>query len=169
MPETFAYESYFVAADPQKFVGSAASLWPPANERGQLNIVTGTRKVTHDILSVCLIQKGEDPIHPDFGMAPEIFDSLSDYPIEYWVYHAEQEIQKWVTGISRIDVQVIDFTDAGNRLQTEIRFIPSFTPDSHTLTFGWYDYQGAIWNQDLGTFIKGICLDDQPFHLTTAV
>lgn len=163
------YNSYFVPDDPLNFVGSAASLWPTANKRGGLNIVTGTRKITHDILSIFLTQKGEDPIHPDFGMLPEIFESLSDYPVEYWVYHAEQEVLKWVTGISALEVNVVDFTDAGNRLNTEIRFIPSFAPDSHTLTFGWHEYQGAIWNQDLSTFIKGIGLDQKPFHLTTPI
>ena len=134
-----------------------------------LNIVSGVRKITHDILSVCLIRKGEDPMHPDFGMAPDIFDPLSSYPAEYWVYHAEQEILKWVAGIEslKIDIENLKdgvFADYRNDLITNIRFIPTFDVDVRVLTFGFYNYQGAIWDRDFNTFLSDIYLDGSAFQ-----
>ena len=131
-----------------------------------MNIVTGTRKITHDILSVCLIMQGEDFIHPAFGLKPEIFEALSEFPVEYWIYRATDEISRWVKGLASLTVDVIDFTDAKNGIDAQIRFTPVSAPDSHILTFGWYEYQGVKANNDIAAFMKAVSLDNEPFYLT---
>jgi hypothetical protein len=150
------------------YAGSSLSLWPIHSPWGGLNFVSGFRKITHDILSVCLTRKGEDPIHPTFGLAPDIFDPMSGYPVQYWIYSVEEEIINRVAGIQDLRVEIVDFGDYRNELQTRITFTPSADPDSHVLTFGWFEYTGAIWNQDLTTFLSDVRLDSSPFFLTQA-
>lgn len=131
-----------------------------------MNIVTGTRKITHDILSVFLIMQGEDFIHPGFGMKPEIFETLSDYPVEYWVYNATQEVSKWVRGISSLSIDIVDYTDAGNSVNAQVKFVPVSAPNDHILTFGWFEYQGVKANNDITSFRKSVSLDNEPFYLS---
>ena len=149
---------------PLDFIGSAWSLWPSHSDREGCNLVSGTRKITSDILTVCLLRKGEDPIHPDLGLAPDLFEPLSNYAPQYWVYNVQNEIRRWVAGIEQLSVDVVDYEDYKNRLTTEIRFVPKQEADNHILTFGWYAYTGAIWNQELDTFLEDITLDGSPFQ-----
>lgn len=137
-------------------------MFPPHDDRG-LNLVTGVRRTTANILAVCLIRKGEDYQHPDFGMAPLIFEPLSNYAPQYWVHQAEAEIRRWVPGLDKLSVNIVDYEDYKNRLRTEILFTPRQTPDQNILTFGWYAYQGAIWDQDFETFRQDVTLNGQPF------
>jgi hypothetical protein len=146
------------------FYGNAWSLWLPYDEYGNLNIVSGVRTISHAIISVCLIKKGEDPLHPDFGIAVDLFEPLSNYAPEYWVYHAELEIKRWVAGLDQLFVRVSEYTNYQNALRTEIYFTPKGEPDRHLLTFPFYSYQGAIWNGDVGSFLDEIYLDEHPLH-----
>ncbi|MEM8602890.1 MAG: hypothetical protein AAGF24_03505 [Cyanobacteria bacterium P01_H01_bin.121] len=145
------------------FLGSAWSPWPPHNLDGSLNIVSGPRKITADIISVCLIRRGEDPLHPDLGMAPLLFEPLSNYDPQFWVYEAESTIKKWVAGIDKLTVRIPDYEDYKNRLTTEISFIPLQQPDLNILTFPWYTYEGALWDQNLQGFLRAVSLNGQPF------
>lgn len=155
-----------MAIAPLKHIGSAWTLWTPYETRDGLNIVRGTRKITHDILTVCLLRRGEDPMHPDMGLAPRLFEPLSGYAPQYWIYNIQQEILKWVAGIQQLSVDVGEFEDYRNELTVRIQFVPKAEPDAHVLTFGYYAYQGAIWNQGLDPLIRSIQLDGEPFRLT---
>lgn len=146
-----------------EFLGSSWSLWPPHDERRQLNIVSGTRKITSDILSVCLTRRGECPLHPDYGIAPELFQPLSDYSPQYWVYHLEEEISKWVEGLEILSVEVADKFDYTNELRTVISFVPKIQPDNNILTFGFYQYQGAVWGNDVKSFLDQVALNGERF------
>lgn len=139
-------------------------MWPPHESRNGLNVVSGLRKITHDILSVSLVQRGEDPIHPTFGLAPDLFEPLSNYAPEFWVYHAEETIIKWVAGIEGLKVTVVNHEDYNNQLRTEISFIPKLYPDVNILTWNYYDYQGAIWQNDFETFLDSVRLNGTPFR-----
>lgn len=126
--------------------------------------MTDVQRITHGILSVCLVRRGEDPIHPSYGMAPELFEPLSNYAPEYWVWNAKKTLQRWVPGIQSlsVDVRNFDALNTGNQLQTEIRFIPKRSGDTNTLTWGYYAYQGAIWNREFSNFLADIHLNGQP-------
>jgi hypothetical protein len=156
----------FLESDQLEFLGQSWSLWPPQGLRG-FNFVQNLDKIASDIMTVCLTRKGDRPLYPDYGIAPDLFDPLSTYPVEYWLYHIQEEIIKWVEGIDvdllRINVHPI--VDSDNELATDIFFAPIIAPDQHILTFGFYSYQGAIWqNQSVENFLQDVSLDDRPFN-----
>jgi len=146
-----------------EFVGSAWSLFPPDSDRAGLNYVDGTRRITAGILAVCLIQQGEDPIHPSYGMAPDLFEPLSNYTPQLWVYHAEKIILQWVPGIEKLHVDVTKHNATENQLFAEIQFIPMTEPDLNTLTWNYYAYQGAAWEGEYDRFLQDVNLNGQPF------
>lgn len=148
---------------PYAHVGNTWSLWAPAGDDGGLNLVSGVRKVASDIISVLLIRQGEDPLHPEFGLAPDLFDSLSSYDPQYWVYHAREAILRWVAGLSALQIEIQQFPDPENRLAAHIAFTPSLYTDPNILTFGWYAYTGAIWSRELTTFLAGVQLNGEKF------
>lgn len=146
-----------------EYLGSAWTLWPPTTNRG-LHVVDRSRVITAKIISVCLVRQGEDPLLPDFGVSPELFEPLSQYAPQYWVYNLSKEIRKWVAGIDRLSVEMVKFEDYQNQLKTVIQFVPSGEPTPHMLTFGLYAYQGALWGQQIDAFLEDITLDGQPFR-----
>jgi len=154
------------AISPLRHIGSAWTLWPPYETRNGLNIVRGSRKIAHDIFTVCLLRRGEDPIHPDLGISPRLFEPLSGYAPQFWIYNIQQELLKWVAGIQQLNVDVGEFEDYRNDLTATIQFVPLEEPDIHVLTFGYYAYQGAIWNQGIDQLLSSIQLDGEPFRLT---
>lgn len=146
--------------------GSCWSLFPPHDERGDLNLVSGVRRITHNILALLLVRPGECPIHPAYGLAPELFQPLSDEIPQVWVYKLENPrsgILRWVSGIDKLYVEVSRYEADWNQLKAEIQFIPLLDVDVNSLTFDFYAYQGAIWNQDFETFRSGIQLNGTPF------
>ncbi len=146
------------------FLGNAWSLWPPSNEAGGLNIASGIQKMSGDILSVMLLRPGEDPIHPASAIAPDLFESTSGYNARVWVYEVEQRIKTQVAGIDKEALKVgLNTPDRENSLQAYVSFSPLAYPSENLLTFGWYAYTGAIWNQDLGTFLDSIQLNGRRF------
>lgn len=147
---------------PVSFLGRAWSAWPPESQN-ELNIVSGIRKISHDIVSLCLIESGADPIHPDYGLAPKLFDPLSGYTTQYFIYSLEQSIGKWISGISQHSVSVSPVDRYINSLAVQVLFVPIAYPDASILTFGYYEWQGAVWNKDLTTFLNGVGLNDSPF------
>lgn len=145
-------------------VGNAWSLFPPDDDRNGLNYTSGTRRITAGILSVLLIRQGEDPIHPEYGIAPELFEPLSNYTPQLWVYQAEKVILQWVPGIEKLSVDVTDNDAIGNQLRTEIKFIPMLEPDINTLTWNYYAYQGALWDGAFSQFLDGVHLNGRSFY-----
>jgi hypothetical protein len=140
-------------------LGSGWSLFPPDSERGGFNLASGTRKITADILHVLLLRQGEDPMNPTMGIAPELFEPMSNYSPQYFVYQAQQTILEWVAGIYQLYVGFSRYQDYENQLQVEVQFIPKDIPDLNLLTFGYYQYQGAIWNQGIEPFLDSIVLN----------
>lgn len=149
------------------FLGQAWTFWPSYNDRGSLNVISGARRVAHEILSVLLIKKGEVPHQPDFGLAPDIFQPLSEYDPEYWVYHAEEAILKWVKTISELRVSITGYDNANNQLNAEIYYLPISSPNQFLLNFPFWLYQGAIWDGELETFLDNISINGQSFKALT--
>lgn len=143
--------------------GSAWSAFPAHDERGDMNLVSGVRRITHNILAVLLVRPGECPIHPEYGLAPEIFEPLSDEIPQAWVYRLEKAVLRWVSGIDKLYVDVSRYEADWNQLKAEIQFIPLLDVDVNSLTFNYYAYQGAVWNQDFETFRSEVHLNGTPF------
>jgi hypothetical protein len=125
----------------------------------RMNIVSGVRVVASEIISVLLVRRGEHPILWDYGLAPELFEALSDYEPQAWVYEAEQTIQRWVAGLERLTIQIEKEPDQRNRLSAYILFRTSATSDSNLLTFPWYEYQGAVADGDFDQFLEGVSIN----------
>lgn len=147
-----------INAQPFDFLGSAWSLWPPHSKDGELNLVEGVRCITANILSLSLTKKGENHQHPDYGIAPELFENLSGYAPQYFVYEYQTELRKWIGGIQSLRVDLKKFLDYENQIAVQVGFVPMLTADTNILTFGYYDYVGAIATRDYTTFIKSISL-----------
>ena len=61
--------------------------FPPTTLKKQLNIVDGDRVVFMRILDFLLLKKGEDPLHPEMGIAVGLFEPLSSAPANYYIQH----------------------------------------------------------------------------------
>lgn len=149
--------------DPYAHLGSSWTLWPTHDDiTGRMQIVSGTRQIASGILTVLLTRKGEDYIHPDKGLAPDLFENLSNVAPRYWAYVARQEIGRWVKGIESIQVETT-VDHVGGQLRAHIRFIPTRQPTVDLLTFGFYEYAGARYNDGMAAFIRDLTLNGQPF------
>jgi len=62
---------------------------------GELNIVSGVEAVTARILHLLLTRRGEDPIHPDMGLAPDLFAPFSFSAASALAYQTEQLLIEW--------------------------------------------------------------------------
>lgn len=146
------------------FLGKGWSFWPPSDEKGRLNIISDIRRPSHDIISLLLFQKGDDPLHPDFGLAPELFIPMSSYDPQYWVYNVEKEITDWIPNISQLLVRVSGYEGSGNTLYSQIEYTPISEPGNYTLTFPFWQYQGALWDnskESLPAFLSTILLNER--------
>jgi hypothetical protein len=150
--------------NPIDYLGQSWSLWPPSGSDGGLNIVSGVDKVSAHIISVLLLRPGEDLMHPGLPLAPDLFDPLSDYNAQYWVYTAEQQIRAYVSGLDALKVDIDTFPDPENKLQANIRFSVKNYPDTNALTFGWYEYQGAVSVlSNIESFLDSVYLNGSKF------
>jgi hypothetical protein len=141
-------------------LGSQWSAWPPLVESG-LNLVDGVRVISSEIISLLLTIKGENPVLWEFGLSPQLFDPLSTYDAEYWVYEAQREILRWVGGIKSLSVQIENFPDPYNRLSAFITFVPTSSNDQNLLVFPWYSYTSLRTSTAREEFLDEIQLNGQ--------
>jgi hypothetical protein len=147
-------------------LGSGLSFYPIADEQGELRIVSGVWEVAQKIVILLLMQKGESPLHPTMGAAPELFEPLSGEDPQAWRHTAELAVRHWIPSVENILIRFENKWAANteNREVAHITFSAVRVPGQHTLTFGWSDYTGAVWNQDPEGFRRGIELDGTPFY-----
>lgn len=150
----------------QSYLGSGLSLYPIATESGQLRIVSGVWEVSQKIITLLLTRKGESPLHPEMGSAPELFEPLSGEDPQAWRYTAESEVKHWIPDVENIAIRFESQWEANreNREVAHITFSVRSSPGQHTITFGWSDYTGAAWSQSAQGFREGIELDGKPFY-----
>jgi hypothetical protein len=60
-------------------------------------------------------------------------------------------------------VQTLDYNNRDNGITIEVNFSLRTAPSIHTLSFPFYQYQGALLEGDLEPFISAVSLDGQPF------
>lgn len=146
------------------FLGRGFSFWTPYDSATGMRIVSGEQLITHKIIFIFLTPKGKVAYHPTLGMAPDLFDPLSNYVPQYFIYQAEQELVRCLgSEVTAIKVNLEKYRDYENQIQVECLFVPADQASPSTLTFGYYDYQGAIWNGELEPFLKGVTLNGEPF------
>jgi hypothetical protein len=147
------------------YIGSALGLWPLETSRGDLRYVSGAEKIADEITSVMLIQPGEVVLHPSLGLAPELFELISNAQPRFWCFKAHEAILQHVDGISELRVYIDESPDIYNELKATIDFIPRDFPSRQTLTFGWYAYRGAIFDNDMEAFRRSISFNGTPFPI----
>jgi hypothetical protein len=151
------------------FTGNDWTFYAPHNPSSGLNIVSGVRAITSRILHVILTRKGEDPIHPSLGIAPDLFQPLSTYEPRYLAFHLEEAVMDWndraKIGIGAIAVGIVIYEERyTNGMAIEIQFTPEEEDLVSTLTFGYWEYLGAVHERSLQEFLDGIQLDGQQFR-----
>ena len=154
------------------FTGNDWTFYPSHNSSAGLNIVSGIRAISSRILHVILTRKGEDPIHPSLGIAPDLFQPLSTYEPRYLAFHLEEEIMDWndraKIGLAGVAVGVVIYEERyTNGMAIEIQFTPENEDLVSTLTFGYWEYLGTAHARSMQEFLDGIQLDGQQFRSLT--
>lgn len=146
----------------------------PHNAQGQMNIVRRPAAVVASrILHLLLLDYGRSPIHPTMGLAPKLFVALTDRTAKYFQYHARQEILEWnraaKIGISTLAVEL----EPQNIYRNDITINIGFGTDDdisqaiNVLSFGYWAYTGAAYDQGLKTFRDNVTLNGEPFPYFT--
>lgn len=139
--------------------GSTWRLFPAFSER-QLNIVSGVEVVTAKLIHLLLIDKGDDPFHPELGFAPGIFEPKSSRSATKFTEDLAQAIQQWDV-ISPLGIKsfVLGTSDlpGSSQVLINLTFIPISEYQRHTLTFDYYSYQRLETSVD--DFIASLRLD----------
>lgn len=131
---------------------------------GRPNLVRGHRTIASAILSLCLTQKGECPLHPDFGLAPELFEPMSNYAPQYFIHSVRDEILKWLDGyLDYLSVDTDESKDHNNKIEVFITYRPVGYADAHTLVYPFYGYIGPSFNDGMDSFMSQVSLDGQLF------
>lgn len=117
---------------------SQLSFFPFANESGGLNIVSGVEAVAHRILHILLLQKGEDPLHPEIGMSPQLFTSLSDDSVDAFRDEAQKVLETWnQKGNIGFGQVWVDTTTVEGKIYLKVTFTVDDSDSNHVLTFDW--------------------------------
>lgn len=154
------------------YLGKEWGFYPPHNSNAGLNIVSGRKAIASRILHLFLTQKGEDPIHPSLGIAPELFEPLSNYDPRYFVFYAEQEIWDWnrkaKIGIGGLSVTTTVYEESNtNGIAISVQFVPEGESTASVLTFGFWEYMGAVHSRSLDEFLDSVQLDGIRFRSLT--
>jgi hypothetical protein len=143
------------------FLGSSWAIIPAGSFKYGINIVKGLDKIIADILSVALERRGHRPLHPKYGLAPLLFEPLSDIAPQYWIHELRDQIELWVEGIESVTVSLLSNHDMDNSMEVQIVFIPKIVSDQNVLSFDYYSYQGAAWDKGIEEFISGVALNGE--------
>lgn len=121
------------------FLGRSWSLFPPG-VGGGMNLVRGADTIVADIFAIALLRPGEDAIHPDLGIAPDLFANKGE-PIPLYYEHALREaLLRYLRGkVASFGVRASK-PPVRNKIDFEIWFVPARAASRHTLTFGFYVY-----------------------------
>lgn len=139
------------------------SAFPPVTSQRQLNIVNGDMAVYKRILTLLLLKKGEDPLHPEMGLGIDIFDSLSSDNSQYLIHNIKQALVNWNTwaaiGIASFEVNLNDQTSDTNKLSIAVNFSSINSGESTILTFGYYQYTNAMLTSDYAAFLDSVAVN----------
>jgi hypothetical protein len=153
-------------------LGQDWTWYAPHNAQGQMNIVSRPAAVIASrLLHLLLTDYGSSPLHPTLGLAPKLFVPLTDRSAKYFQFHAREEILQWnqaaKIGITSLAVELEPQTVYRNDITINIGFTSEAETQINVLTFGYWAYTGAAYDQGLKTFRDGVTLNGQPFPYFT--
>jgi hypothetical protein len=103
-------------------------------------------------------------MHPDFGLAPELFEPMSNYAPQYFIHSVRDEILKWLDGyLDYLSVDTDESKDRNNKIEVFIAYRPIGYADAHTLVYPFYGYVGPSLNEGMDSFMSQVSLDGQLF------
>lgn len=144
------------------YFGQIWAGYPPTTPFRQLNIVKGDRVVFYKILHFLLLQKGEDPIHPEMGVAVPLFYPLTGDNAEWLVHSLRQDLTDWnkwaAIGLTSLEVETTDLTQFSSSLDIAIRY-STVSNGSTLLTFGLFEYNNARATGDVQGFLDAIAVN----------
>ncbi len=153
-----------------EYIGTGLSLWPTANSYGEMNVVSGVRLLSSQIITVLLLKPGEDPLHPTLGIAPDLYEPLSNEVPTFFLYKAEETIRAWLGKF--LDALWVrtnrDRAFRENKIAIDIIFRPkeSQGQDIFYLTLGWHEYTGVRSQEKTMTeFRRSVALNGQSLFL----
>ena len=139
------------------FLGSQTSFYPFDNGRGEINYVSGDRAIAARILHVLLTRPGEDPVHPNLGIAPDLFSPKNTDAAYAFVFQAQEVLLQWnqlaKIGLEALRVQVISPTTTGD-ITIEVTFRAVGSSYNNVLTFGYWEYVNGFLDQNLSEFVN---------------
>lgn len=144
-------------------LGGMWSLWPPGNAARGLNLAESDAVTAGLILSSLLLRPDEAPIHYALAQAPDLFEPLSGHQPQYWAHNAATHIERWVSGLERLQIWIDKQPDRANRLHAFIAFRSVGRPDDSLLTFDWLNYDGIRTGDGLTPFMDSVSLNGQDF------
>lgn len=154
-------EPTVIFPDTLDFLGNSWAIIPASSRKYGINVVSGIHKMVADIISVALERRGHRPIHPSYGLAPLLFEPLSQIAPQAWIHELKTQIELWVEGIESVTINLVSDYDMDNSLQVQIIFVPKIAPDQNVLSFDYYSYQGADWDKGIEEFAAGIALNGE--------
>ena len=126
------------------YIGNQTTFYP-YDFRGQVNVVSEKKAIAARILHVLLTRPGEDPIHPDWGIAPDLFQPHTQSAAITFAYQAQEilvrlnELGK--IGFEALQVKVNDTGALSGKINIEVYFRPTRAAENNVLTFGYWEYQ----------------------------
>ena len=148
------------------FLGKQWALFPPATDDGGMNLVSGVAAVASRIVHFLLMRPGEDPLLPDMGTAPNLFDPQNTQLEYIFLYQLDQDLTYWNTkarmGLSTWRLTMSPPDLSGTRKVYVTFRVPS-DPYDHVLTFGYWEYLGFSNVGDAIAFKDSVSLDTNPF------
>lgn len=141
------------------WLGSQFTLYPPVVEGNLLNITSGIRAVNARLLHLLLMHKGDDPIHPQYGFAADLFAPKSNRDPDFYAFQLTQLLteinQKAKIGLESFRVDVVD-EPTSSSLEIKITYVPIFTKQHTSLAFGFWEYLEAFQGNNLSDYINSI-------------
>ena len=139
-------------------IGNQTTFYPYENKNGEVNIVSGSEAVASRILHVLLTRPGEDPVHPTWGIAPDLFKPQNQDTAIAFVYQAQEILvrinEEAKIGLEALKVEVEDNGVATGKLSIKVTFRPVGAAFNNVLTFGFWEYQQSVLDNNLEAFIK---------------
>ncbi len=139
-------------------IGNQTTFYPYENERGEINVVSGSQAVGQRILHVLLTRPGEDPLHPNWGIAPDLFKPQNQDTAIAFAYQVQQILirlnKEAKIGFEALQVEVDDTGIATGHLKIKIMFRAVGAPYNNVLTFGFWEYQQSVLDNNLEAFVK---------------
>lgn len=105
------------------------------------------------------MRKGEDPLFPEMGFAPDLFAPKSKRDPYLYTYELKNFLTEWNEkariGIRAFDVRVYDPPTLSN-VDIQIRYQPIVDASEQLLTYGFWEYVEAFSGGDIDAYLESV-------------